>query len=208
MRNGSLPCRFNSRASASRTLSIIAEFAGDMEAVEHVQSLTGALGGEPLEEAREDLDPALLADPQHPPPGVQLIHRGQVALADRPAISSTPSAVTPSRLIRMRPQSTAIPAARYTVSQEVSKMRSVSCHERRLANWPGTDRRPLSSAACRRPAGASRPRACRNAGRPRDAWRRPTESSGRAPARTGSGASQCGCSRVPGGRRRSKSISK
>ena len=62
MGSGSLPCRFNSRASASRTLSIIAEFAGDMEAVEHVQGLPGALGGEPLEEARKDLDLALLAE--------------------------------------------------------------------------------------------------------------------------------------------------
>ena len=124
------------------TLSIIAEFAGDMEAVEHLRRLLGARG-EPLEEALEGLDVALLADPQQPPSGVQLIHGGAVALADWPAIASTPSVATDSKPVRARSQSTAIPAARCTVSQEVSKMRAVSCHERRLANWPETDRRPL-----------------------------------------------------------------
>ena len=143
MRGGSLPYRINSRVSAVRTLSIIAEFAGDMEAVEHEQRLPGALGGEPLEEALKGLDLALLADPQQPPSGVQLIHGGAVALADWPAIASTPSVATDSKPIRARSQSTAIPAARCTVSQEVSKMRAVSCHERRVANWPETDRRPL-----------------------------------------------------------------
>ena len=69
---------------------MIAEFAGDMEAVEHLRRLLGALG-EPLEEALKGLDVALLADPQQPPSGVQLIHRGAVALADWPAIASTPS---------------------------------------------------------------------------------------------------------------------
>ena len=64
MRSGSLPCRFNSWASAARTSLIIAELAGDMEAIEHVRGLPGALGGEPLEEALEGLALALLADPQ------------------------------------------------------------------------------------------------------------------------------------------------
>ena len=100
---GSAPCRSS------------AEIAGDMELVEHVQRLPGALGGEPLEESLEGLDLALLADLQQPPTGVQLIHGGEVAMADRPAISWSPSAVTPSRLIQAR--STAIPAARCTVSQ-------------------------------------------------------------------------------------------
>ena len=138
VRSDSLPCRFDSRASAAHALSIIAEFAGNMEAIGHVQGLPGALGGEPLEEALEGLDLALIADPQPPPTGVQFIHGDQVALADRPAISSTPSAVTPSKLIWARSQSTAIPAAQCTVSQEVSKMRAVSYDERHLANWPET----------------------------------------------------------------------
>ena len=105
MRAGSLPYRINSRVSAVRTLSIIAEFAGDMEAVEHVQRLPGALGGEPLEEALKGLDLAILAGPQQPPTGVQLIHGSEVALADRRALSSTPGAVAPCRLIRARSES-------------------------------------------------------------------------------------------------------
>ena len=135
-----------------------------------------------------------------------MIHGGAVALANWPAISSTPSTVTPSRLIRTRPLATAITAARCTVSQEVSKMRAASCHERRLANWPQTRRRPLSSTASRRPTAGSRPWACRNAGRPRGARRRPIESASQAPARPGSGASQSGCSWRPGGRRRSRPV--
>ena len=107
--------------------------AGDMEAVEHVQGLPSVLGGEPLEEALEDLALVLLADLQQPPTGVQLIRGGEVALADRPAPSSTRSAVTPFRLIRAQFQSTTIPAARCIVSQALPKMRAVSCHERRLA---------------------------------------------------------------------------
>ena len=130
---------------------------GLRQAIEHVQDLPSALGGELLEEALEGLDLALLADAQPPPTGVRLIHGGEVVLADWPAVSSTPSAVTPFGLIRVRSQATAIPAAQCTVSQEVSKKRAVSCHETRLANWPGTDRKPLSSAACRRPVGGSRP---------------------------------------------------
>ena len=151
---------------------------GDMEAVEHVQRLPGALGGEPLEEALKGLGLEFLADAQQPPTGVQLIHGGEARLADRPASSSTPSAGMPSKLIRARRLATAIPAVRCTVSQAVSKMQAVFCQVRRLANWPETDRRPLSSAACRRPTAGSRPSACRNAGRPRDAWRRPTWSAG------------------------------
>ena len=54
----------STRGPAARTSLIIAEFADDMEAIEHVQGLPGALGGEPLEEALEGLDLALLADPQ------------------------------------------------------------------------------------------------------------------------------------------------
>ena len=110
-----------------------------------------------LKKPLEGLDLALLADAQPPPTDVRLIHGGEVVLADWPAVSSTPSAVTPFGLIRVRSQATAIPAAQCTVSQEVSKKRAVSCHETRLANWLGTDRKPLSSAACRRPAGGSRP---------------------------------------------------
>lgn len=83
MRSGSLPCRFNSRASAARALSIIAELAGDIEAIDNVQHLPGALGGELLEEALEGLDLALLGDPQSPPTDVQSLHGGEVALAER-----------------------------------------------------------------------------------------------------------------------------
>ena len=135
-----------------------------MEAVERVQGLPSVLGEEPHEEALECLDLALLADLQSPLTSVQLISGGEVALADWPATSSTPSAVTPSSLIRARRLATAIPAAQCTVSQAVPKMRATSCHNRRLANWLGTDRRPLSRAARRRPAEAFRPWAYRNAG--------------------------------------------
>ena len=122
-----------------------------------MQGLPGALYGEPLEEALEGLDLALIAKPQQPPAGVQLIHGGEVALADRPALSSAPCAVMASKRIRARSQSTAIPTVRCTVSQEVLKMQAVSCYDRRLANWPETRRRPLSSTACRRSTAGSRP---------------------------------------------------
>ena len=85
----------------------LAELAGDMEAVEHVQGLPGALadhgqvglphvgadhpqgrgavGAEPLEEALEGLDLALLADPQQAAAaGVELVDEGQVAMAGLP----------------------------------------------------------------------------------------------------------------------------
>ena len=50
-----------------------------MEAIEHVQRLPGALGGEPLEEALEGLDLALLADPQ--PPGGSAAPEGSLGAA-------------------------------------------------------------------------------------------------------------------------------
>ena len=174
MRSGSSPCRFNSRASASRTLSIIVEFAGDMEAVEHVQSLPGALGGEPLEEAREGLDLAILAE------------RSYALQADPGAI---PVHGHPYGTIHGVPRGVE-DAGRVLLRQALGQL---------ARNRPNAFvERCLPSAH----------RSFSTSGRPRDARRGPTESPGRAPARTGSGASQCGCSRVPGGGRRSKSISK
>ena len=84
---------WNDTAPRSR-MSPSNRLAGDMEMVEHVQRLPRALGVDPLEEALVDLDLARLADPP-PPTSVQLINGGKVALTDRPAVSSTPSGVTP-----------------------------------------------------------------------------------------------------------------